>query len=288
MKVDIQRPNWCYLYSAFAMAFYCYCDGLDGAQGRKVDVDERITEHVDHGLDSKNTIIISVNTLFVMNISNLTFVSLVSLINIIFFYVGNFQEIFLGKVRHYVNGMGVTEAQFIVVLTFAITGIFGKEMWTTELYVIQVNHIIISIMTIFAVLSGYRVLKDIYDKIQKKTKFLYGLIPITLLTISNLIIFQFDHLENHVILVFLGVLSAYVCLCLKVILFGMSKGLPKVDFELIFYLVFSTVLILNPFKRHLPVLCWLYFISNWAISVYLFVYISQLICNLRKINFFTL
>jgi len=93
---------------------YQTLDALDGKHARAIGLSSPIGQLLDHGLDSFSASIFVITTVVSLNIPNDShMIWILNLVNTVIMFLANAEEFYTGMMRTNINGVGVTEIQFM-------------------------------------------------------------------------------------------------------------------------------------------------------------------------------
>eukprot|EP00042_Codosiga_hollandica_P028399 m.149249 g.149249 ORF g.149249 m.149249 type:complete len:384 (-) comp52758_c0_seq1:94-1245(-) len=125
-------PPWTLFLAVFGLFFYQLFDALDGKQARRTGSASVLGELFDHGCDSMTTIFLLVGTCIALQMRSEFQTMLSVFVGLLGFYVSHWRAYVTGKLTF--GKLDCTEAQFTVMLLYAVTGIFGAAIWHTPLF----------------------------------------------------------------------------------------------------------------------------------------------------------
>ena len=140
------------------MYIYSIIDNSDGKQARKIKASSPLGLMFDHGLDMINTVIASLTLCRIMVMGNNYMTPGVVMLTLAQFYYATLEEYFIdGLFLPIFNGPN--EGILMVIVICFIAGIFGSEIFNTEIYSgIKINQIfffITALSTVGALLMQY-------------------------------------------------------------------------------------------------------------------------------------
>jgi len=133
-------------------------DALDGKQGIRLNLCSPLETLFDHGFDSLSTAFISYFLLTIINfpVQDNIFLPIVFLMGNTFgFYCTSLSEYFTTFAVTNQNNVGVTEAQFLIVLTGLFTGIFGRKIWMIKYFGISLSEYYLALSIVFAYINTF-------------------------------------------------------------------------------------------------------------------------------------
>jgi len=150
-------PSWVFFYCAGSLLVYQALDAFDGMHARNIKIGSPLGQLFDAGIDAPlHGFLIMMQFEALKNGSSFVaffyFISLVAS-----FYTSHWQMYYSGVKYTGYGAFGLTEAQFLCIICFVITGIFGQGFWTPILQtpVTLISSTTGTFMTLFA---GYKVM----------------------------------------------------------------------------------------------------------------------------------
>ncbi|EGG24790.1 CDP-alcohol phosphatidyltransferase [Cavenderia fasciculata] len=164
--LDDSNYRWVHFAAAFLIWFYMMMDNIDGKQARRTKTSSPLGELFDHGCDSFTVgLATSVVGLSVgLTLWEIFFVFILSTIP---FYLAHWEEYFT---HHLILGMlnGPTEAECAIILFCCLTGIYGQQLWYTQIDIlghgIRLKEIMFIIMSVTSISTS---LQSIYSGCRK-------------------------------------------------------------------------------------------------------------------------
>lgn len=107
-------PASYYFIALIGLFLYQTLDALDGKHARAIGLASPIGQLLDHGLDSFSASIFVITTVVSLNIPNDShMIWCLNLVNTVIMFLANAEEFYTGMMRTNINGVGVTEIQFM-------------------------------------------------------------------------------------------------------------------------------------------------------------------------------
>jgi ethanolaminephosphotransferase len=133
---------------------YYFLDCSDGKQARRLGLSSPLGFIMDHNLDSFSLVLL---TLTAMNV-----VQMVTPIEVLITYLMSSIPFFIATWEEYVTGVmempsfsGVDEGAVLCSSLFIISGLLGETFWSSKLYGIKHNMILITCFTIISIFFMY-------------------------------------------------------------------------------------------------------------------------------------
>jgi ethanolaminephosphotransferase len=112
--VSRNYPASYYFIALIGLFLYQTLDALDGKHARAIGLASPIGQLLDHGLDSFSASIFVITTVVSLNIPNDShMIWCLNLVNTVIMFLANAEEFYTGMMRTNINGVGVTEIQFM-------------------------------------------------------------------------------------------------------------------------------------------------------------------------------
>lgn len=127
------QPTWCYFFYAFGLFMYQTFDGCDGCHARRTGQSGPLGELFDHSIDAINTTLGTFVFASVLKMGYGGLLLLSQFASVCNFYTSTWEEyhthtLFLSKFS------GPVEGILMICIVYIITGIFGPDIWTIDLF----------------------------------------------------------------------------------------------------------------------------------------------------------
>jgi phosphatidylglycerophosphate synthase len=154
-ELNNECPPWIYFQLCIAMFIYQTLDAIDGKQARRTKSSSPLGQLFDHGNDAFIFTLMLTSALGSVgyDISWITF--LVIKVGYVVFFLMNWRARHEGVMHH--PPFGVTEAQFVGMGIFLITGVFGHAFWDSIQLPFAIGGVYLNLMhmvTIFMLVQG--------------------------------------------------------------------------------------------------------------------------------------
>mmetsp|Transcript_23877 Transcript_23877/g.44318 ORF Transcript_23877/g.44318 Transcript_23877/m.44318 type:complete len:393 (-) Transcript_23877:49-1227(-) len=124
-----QSPSWVYFANAWCLFVYQTMDAVDGKQARRTGSSSPLGQLFDHGCDALGSTFIAIGLNSIMGFGgSLTGVAVLSTVQIPF-YLCQWEENHVHKLRAQVGNFGVTEGQYLSMALNLVTGAAGTWIW---------------------------------------------------------------------------------------------------------------------------------------------------------------
>lgn len=127
-----EAPRWVYFTCALCMFLYQTFDALDGKQARRTKSSSPLGQLFDHKCDAICTVLTALILCATMQTGATSLAIVLFFLTIIPFFMSNWEESNTGVMRFGV--VGVTEAQFLIMIILLVTAFFGPGIWHKRLY----------------------------------------------------------------------------------------------------------------------------------------------------------
>lgn len=133
-------PTWCYFFYAFSLFMYQTFDGCDGCHARNTGQSSPLGELFDHSIDAINTSLGALVFASVFKMGYGKLLMLTQFASVCNFYCSTWEEyhthtLFLSQFS------GPVEGILMICIVFTLTGILGPDVWTIELFSIDLSSI---------------------------------------------------------------------------------------------------------------------------------------------------
>jgi len=186
-------PAWLCILAGVGQITYMIFDNADGKQARKTKASSPLGLLFDHGCDAMNT--------FVSGLTLFTVLQFGNGINSIIGYIITFGAFFLATWEEYYTETlelpmfnGANEGLVGVALFFIISGIFGTQIWTKEVFAgIKANELVVIGFAIMAIVTLLGNFKNVKTKAPEKYQESFSsLVVLILLIATMLIVYKFS------------------------------------------------------------------------------------------------
>ncbi|KAI0803223.1 Choline/ethanolaminephosphotransferase [Irpex lacteus] len=123
-------PHWIYFTWAAGLFIYQSFDAIDGKQARRTGMAGPLGELFDHGCDAINTTLEAMLTCYAMNLGRSWWTVSSQILALANFYLTTWEEYHTGQLYLGVLS-GPVEGIILIVVIFAVTGIYGPAFWDT-------------------------------------------------------------------------------------------------------------------------------------------------------------
>lgn len=136
--LDTTSPSWCYFFYAFSLFMYQTFDGCDGCHARNTGQSGPLGELFDHSIDAVNTTLGAIVFASVFKMGYGKLLMLTQFASLCNFYTSTWEEyhthtLFLSEFS------GPVEGILMICGVFILTGIFGPDIWTIELFTLDLS-----------------------------------------------------------------------------------------------------------------------------------------------------
>ena len=132
--IDRQEvPSCIYLLLGFNLYMYQTFDGIDGRHARRIKASSPLGMLFDHGCDAYSFSMMPTLLSFVINIHNKFFFFLCIFAGNFGFYLSNWGNLHINRLRMGVGIFGLTFAQLFIISLCLISFIFGNSIWEFNL-----------------------------------------------------------------------------------------------------------------------------------------------------------
>lgn len=155
--LNTTSPTWCYFFYALSLFMYQTFDGCDGCHARNTGQSGPLGELFDHSIDAINTTLGSIIFASVFKLGYGKLFMITQFASICNFYTSTWEEyhthtLFLSEFS------GPVEGILMICIVFILTGIFGPDIWTMDLFDIDLSSLGYGIVkidsSIFYVVTG--------------------------------------------------------------------------------------------------------------------------------------
>ncbi|KAJ3169344.1 hypothetical protein HDU87_000664 [Geranomyces variabilis] len=123
-------PNWVYISFSIGLFMYQSLDAIDGKQARRTGTSGPLGELFDHGCDALNTTLAGLLTASALNLHQSWWLVISILSALTNFYLSTWEEYHTGTL-YLGYCSGPVEGIILVVIIFAVTGVYGPPLWDT-------------------------------------------------------------------------------------------------------------------------------------------------------------
>jgi len=172
LSVEGNVPRWLCWLAAIGQLVYMILDNADGKQARKTGSSSPLGLLFDHGCDAMN--------IFISGLSLFTIIQLGNGENTVFAYIIGSTTFFMATwEEYYVDALnlpainGANEGVVLAIIMYVIAGIFGVDVWNTQVGPLKANEIV---LLSFAFMSFVTITGNIINVYKHdKSKVLNGL-----------------------------------------------------------------------------------------------------------------
>jgi len=126
-------PSWTFFVAALFQFLYQTLDAVDGKQARRTKSSSPLGQLFDHGCDSFSVtfLILSVAEATKFGVDRDILFAVTSSICLLF-WISNWTEYHTKVLRTHVANIGVTEAQLLIIAVLLLSGVYGQNIWLTQ------------------------------------------------------------------------------------------------------------------------------------------------------------
>ncbi|XP_002738954.1 cholinephosphotransferase 1-like [Saccoglossus kowalevskii] len=151
-----EAPSWVYIQVALGLFAYQTLDAIDGKQARRTHTSSPLGELFDHGCDSVSTVYVGIATGCALQLGfHPGWLMYMISVGVFLFYTAHWQAYVSGELKF--GKLDVTEAQFLIIFIYLLSGIFGPLFWATRIPVLglELKHVAVLGSSMAAVMSGF-------------------------------------------------------------------------------------------------------------------------------------
>ncbi|KAF4524406.1 hypothetical protein B566_EDAN009322 [Ephemera danica] len=131
-----EAPRWACFLCGLGLFIYQSLDAIDGKQARRTGTSSPLGELFDHGCDSISTVFVALSCCIAVQLGERPNWMLFQCFTAMtLFYVAHWQTYVSGTLKF--GKVDVTEAQFSIMFIHLITSIFGSQIWTIKLPILN-------------------------------------------------------------------------------------------------------------------------------------------------------
>jgi ethanolaminephosphotransferase len=142
LNLSGEIPRWVCFLAAIGQLFYMILDNADGKQARKTKSSSPLGLLFDHGCDAMNTFISGLSVFTVVQFGNTALPLYAYMIGMTGFFLATWEEYYVGSLDlPLING--ANEGVVAVIVLFIVSGIFGTQIWNTQVGPLKANEIVL-------------------------------------------------------------------------------------------------------------------------------------------------
>ncbi|CAG5119931.1 unnamed protein product [Candidula unifasciata] len=131
-------PGWAYLLSALGLFIYQTLDAIDGKQARRTKSSSPLGELFDHGCDSISTGTVILGASITLQLGQTPgWLMFENLAAYFLFYCAHWQTYVCGTLKF--SKIDVTEGQFAIIGVYILAALFGPQIWSEEIPVLNIQ-----------------------------------------------------------------------------------------------------------------------------------------------------